>query len=82
MRDDSASPVEQYAAASYAANWGPSTATVNLDDTPLQSRGMFYRNSDTRIRDVTDGLSNTLAIGERTNGPIPGSTTAGGAFLF
>src|SRR5690606_30433380 len=45
IRDDSVTPIERYAAASYAANWGPSTATVNLDDTPLQSRGVFYRNS-------------------------------------
>jgi hypothetical protein len=82
VRDDTVIPVEQYAAASYAANWGPSTATVNLDDTPLQSQGVFYRNSRTRFRDITDGLSNTLALGERTNGPIPGSATAGGHSFF
>ena len=82
VRDDTVTPIERYAAASYAANWGPSTATVNLDDTPLQSDGVFYRNSDTRFRDVTDGLSNTLFLGERTNGPINGSTTAGGHAFF
>ena len=82
VRDDTASPVEQYAAGSYAANWGPSSATVNLDDTPLLSRGIFYRNSSTRVRDITDGLSNTLALGERTNGPIPGGTTGGGHAVF
>ncbi|MEP3481332.1 MAG: DUF1559 domain-containing protein [Fuerstiella sp.] len=77
IRDESANPVEQYAAASYAANWGPSTDTVNLDDTPLRSQGPFFRNSRTRFRDIPDGLSNTLAIGERTNGPIENpSTTA------
>lgn len=81
VRDGSASPVEQYAAATYAANWGPSTATVNLDDTPLQSQGVFYRNSSTRLRDITDGLTNTLFLGERTNGPLPG-TTAGGHSVF
>ena len=81
VRDDTVSPIEQYGAASYAANWGPSTATVNLDDTPLQSRGVFYRNSRTKFRDITDGLSNTLFLGERTNGPLP-ATTAGGHQLF
>lgn len=82
VRDDSVTPVERYATASYAANWGPSTAAVNLDDTPLQSQGVFYRNSSTRFRDVTDGLSNTLFLGERTNGPINGSSTAGGHSFF
>lgn len=82
VRDDSVTPVEQYAAATYAANWGPSTSTINLDDTPLQSQGVFYRNSSTRFRDITDGLSNTLFLGERTNGPISGSSTAGGHSFF
>lgn len=82
VRDDTVSPVEQYAVASYAANWGPADAITNLDDTPLQSQGVFYRNSSTRVRDITDGLSNTLALGERTNGPIPGSATLGGHSYF
>ena len=82
IRDENATPVERYAAASYAANWGPATATVHLDNTPLRSRGVFYRNSATRFRDIVDGLSNTLALGERTNGPIPGSATAGGHAEF
>ncbi|MFG0286698.1 MAG: DUF1559 domain-containing protein [Rhodopirellula sp. JB044] len=83
VRDDSVTPIEQYAAASYAANWGPSTATVNLDDTPLRSEGVFYRNSPTRFRDILDGLSNTLALGERTNGPLPLSyPSAGGHMNF
>lgn len=70
VRDASSTPPERYAAGSYAANWGPSTATVNLDDTPVASEGVFYRNSRTKFRDITDGLTNTLALGERTNGPI------------
>jgi len=82
VRDDTTTPVEQYAGASYAANWGPSDALVNLDDTPIQSVGVFYRNSSTRVRSISDGLSFTLAIGERTNGPIPGSVTLGGHAFF
>lgn len=83
VRDEAATPVEQYAASSYAGNWGPSSATVNIDDTPRQSRGVFYRNSRTRFADILDGLSGTLAFGERTNGPIPGSEpTAGGHSVF
>ena len=82
VRDDSVVPIERYACSSYAANWGPSTSTVNLDDTPLQSEGVFFRNSRTGPRDVLDGLSNTLAFGERHNGPIAGNTTAGGHSFF
>ena len=70
VRDDTSAPPERYAAGSYAASWGPSSAALNLDDTPLASQGVFYRNSRTKVRDITDGLSNTLALGERTNGPI------------
>lgn len=82
VRDDTVTPIEQYGAASYAANWGPSNAAVNLDATPLQSQGVFYRNSRTKFRDVTDGLSNTLFLGERTNGPIPGGALADGHSYF
>ena len=82
IRDDSVTPIEQYACSSYAANWGPSTATVNLDDTPEESEGVFYRNSRTKLRDIVDGLSSTLAIGERHNGPIEGPVTAGGHSVF
>ena len=83
IRDESSDPIEQYAAASYAANWGPADASTNLDDTPTASRGVFYRNSRTPVAAIIDGLSNTLAFGERHNGPIPLSqTTVGGHSSF
>jgi prepilin-type N-terminal cleavage/methylation domain-containing protein len=84
IRDESSTPVEKYAAASYCANWGPASGVletpgntaddINLDATPDQSTGPFFRNSKTRVRDITDGVSNTLAIGERHNGPIVDSS--------
>jgi prepilin-type N-terminal cleavage/methylation domain-containing protein len=74
VRDDTSTPVEQYAASSYCANWGPADAANNIDATPDASPGVFYRNSRTRVRDVVDGLSTTIAVGERTNGEIPGGT--------
>ena len=80
VRDESTSVVEQYAAASYCANWGPASGVedtptdtsddVNLDATPDLSEGPFYRNSKIRFADIQDGTSSTIAIGERTNGPI------------
>lgn len=38
----------------------------NRDASPKVGNGMFYFNSAVRNRDVTDGLSNTIAIGERS----------------
>ena len=80
VRDENASPIEQYAGSSYAANWGPAfgftespdddSDDVNLDATPDQSMGPFFRNSRTKFRDILDGTASTIALGERTNGPI------------
>ena len=62
----------------------PSVMTTHLVIDGISGRGMFYRNSRTRIADVTDGLSNTLAVGEKNAkntmaswvGVIPGATWA------
>ena len=61
---------EKYAMSCYAANFG----TPDLDDDQEQAKGEsgpwgpFYRNSHTRLREISDGLSNTLMVGERQNG--------------
>jgi prepilin-type N-terminal cleavage/methylation domain-containing protein/prepilin-type processing-associated H-X9-DG protein len=39
-------------------------------------RGLFYRNSHTRMADVTDGLTNTIFVGERSGDHAP-ATWAG-----
>jgi prepilin-type N-terminal cleavage/methylation domain-containing protein/prepilin-type processing-associated H-X9-DG protein len=55
--------------------------TVNYDDPVTGANGPMYRNSRVRFAAVTDGLSNTIAAGERTPflsdsvwpGVVPGS---------
>jgi prepilin-type N-terminal cleavage/methylation domain-containing protein/prepilin-type processing-associated H-X9-DG protein len=37
--------------------------------------GVFYRNSNTRIASITDGLSNTIFVGERSGNHAPGTWT-------
>jgi prepilin-type N-terminal cleavage/methylation domain-containing protein/prepilin-type processing-associated H-X9-DG protein len=43
--------------------------------TGTAARGLFYRNSSTRIADVTDGLSNTIVVGERSSNHSPSTWT-------
>lgn len=57
---------DRFAMGCYVACFGPG----DMDADPDDRRGMFSRNSAMSVRDVTDGLSNTLAVGERANGPF------------
>jgi prepilin-type N-terminal cleavage/methylation domain-containing protein len=64
---------ERYAMACYVANFG----TPDLDEDQEQRMGQFgrpwgpfYRNSQTKLTEITDGLSRTLMTGERQNGPF------------
>jgi prepilin-type N-terminal cleavage/methylation domain-containing protein len=57
---------DRFAMGCYVASFGPG----DMDADPDDRRGMFSRNSWIKVRDVTDGLSNTLSVGERANGPF------------
>ena len=69
---------ERYAMGSYVANFGP----PDLDETQEQRRGIFSRNSETKLRDISDGLSKTLMVGERNNGPFRSGASHGNHFEY
>jgi prepilin-type N-terminal cleavage/methylation domain-containing protein/prepilin-type processing-associated H-X9-DG protein len=63
------------------ANYVGVFGTNEIEDGPGVGNGVFFRNSRIRTGDVTDGLSNTFVIGERSSdialatwtGAIPGA---------
>lgn len=57
---------DRFAMGCYVANFGP----PDLDADQEQRDGVFSRNSATKLSQITDGLANTLMIGERQNGPF------------
>jgi prepilin-type N-terminal cleavage/methylation domain-containing protein len=65
---------ERYAMACYVANFGTPDLDEDqeqaLDPGPPPGRpwGPFYRNSKTKLKDITDGTGKTLMAGERQNG--------------
>jgi prepilin-type N-terminal cleavage/methylation domain-containing protein len=71
-------PLVDVAAASYAGVFGKDEVDECnglAPGSPCVSDGVFFLNSRIRFADVTDGLSNTLMVGER-------STRAGNGWLY
>lgn len=69
---------ERYAMACYVGNFGP----PDLDDVQEQRDGVFSRNSGTKLAEISDGLSHTLLVGERQNGPFRKAGVHGNHFEY
>ena len=69
---------DRFAMGCYVANFGP----PDLDLDQEQRDGVFSRNSETEFRQITDGLSKTLMIGERQNGPFRIGASNGNHFEY
>jgi prepilin-type N-terminal cleavage/methylation domain-containing protein/prepilin-type processing-associated H-X9-DG protein len=61
LTDATFNPVAPAAPSSYAATVGDDSSECDA----ATGNGVFYRNSHTRITDITDGASNTVMIGDR-----------------
>jgi prepilin-type N-terminal cleavage/methylation domain-containing protein/prepilin-type processing-associated H-X9-DG protein len=57
-------PLPNPAAVDYLLCKGTNSSMCLQSQVPVSARGLFDINSQTRIVDITDGLSNTFAIGE------------------
>lgn len=84
VKDDGGATLAVFGRSHYLANngqdetWGYEMANYST----LEGVGPFYRNSKVRLAEVTDGLSNTIFVGEHTSvsdktwvGVIPGSVS-------
>ena len=85
----------QFSRSNYVANagqnevWDGSAVTGAVSDLSGLANGPLYRNSRTQMRDVIDGLTNTIFFGEQTPyhsdstwvGIVPDSSTCPGAIF-
>lgn len=49
------------------SNYSGVFGSNEIEDEPLDGNGVFYGNSHLHLRDIVDGLSNTMLLGERRN---------------
>jgi prepilin-type N-terminal cleavage/methylation domain-containing protein/prepilin-type processing-associated H-X9-DG protein len=73
VSDEAGAPLTAVAFANYVAVGG----TFEVSGFPDTGTGTFYRNSRTRVADVSDGTSNTLFVTERAQKRSPQTTWVG-----
>ena len=72
-----------HATSNYKGIYG-SRGTGSINTSPHNAaagNGSFWSNSNTKIRDLTDGTSNTLLIGETARGRVGANTYNGGIWV-
>jgi prepilin-type N-terminal cleavage/methylation domain-containing protein len=69
---DGGTPLFKIARSNYVGMFG----TLEVEDEASNGDGVFFHNSRVRFAEITDGLSNTLVVGER-NAAFGGSLWAG-----
>ena len=78
---DGGTPLFRIARSNYVGMFG----TQEVEDVPSDGDGIFYHNSRVRFAQITDGLSNTLLVGERGanfGGSVWAGVVAGAAESF
>jgi prepilin-type N-terminal cleavage/methylation domain-containing protein/prepilin-type processing-associated H-X9-DG protein len=63
LQDADGNNLVEAATNSYVANYGSGKGEIG--ERPADGNGVFGRSSNVRVQDITDGLSTTIAIGER-----------------
>jgi hypothetical protein len=58
-------PLPNVAAGDYLMSKGANAGMCQVTQVPPIARGVFDINTQTRIADISDGTSNTFAMGER-----------------
>jgi len=78
-------PIADLPTSNYVGNWGTTDAdNCYLNGIGVQciGNGVFYHNSRVKLRDITDGLSNTFLVGQHKTEQNPSLSYGGDTFAW